>query len=299
VTRREFLLSSAALAPVGALARQDTPKSRLILLGTAGGPTPKRTRSGPSQIIVVGDRGYVVDCGDGVARQMMIAGVFRTLRHVFITHHHSDHNADYGNLLLLAWGDALTTRVDTWGPPPLARITKVFFEMNFPDLEVREKDEGRPPLPPLVHPHELERTGDVMKDDLVTVTCAVVDHPLVPLALAYRFDCPDRSIVISGDTRRSDNLIRLARNADVLVHEVLYLPSAPGAPGSALRRHVVESHTTAEEAGRVAADAGVKTLVLSHFVPAESPPVSDEQWIAAARTHFRGRIVAGRDLMEL
>ena len=97
--------------------------SRLILLGTAGGPTPKKTRSGPSQIVVVGDRGYVVDCGDGVARQMMLAGVFRTLRHIFITHHHSDHTADYGNLLLLAWGDNLTTPVDTWGPPPLHRIT--------------------------------------------------------------------------------------------------------------------------------------------------------------------------------
>ena len=299
MTRREFLISSAALAPLGAFARQESPRSRLILLGTAGGPTPKKTRSGPSQVIVVNGRGYVVDCGDGVARQLMMAGVFRTLRHVFITHHHSDHNADYGNLLLLAWGDALTTPVDTWGPPPLARMTKVFLEMNSEDLAVREKDEGRPPLAPLIHAHEVAGAGLVMKDDLVTVTAAVVDHPLVRLALAYRFDCPDRSIVISGDTRRSDNLIRLARNADILVHEVLHLPSAPGAPGSALRKHVVESHTTVEEAGRIASEAGVKTLVLSHFVPAENPPVSDAEWIAGARKHFSGRIVAGRDLMEL
>jgi ribonuclease BN (tRNA processing enzyme) len=271
----------------------------LILLGTAGGPTPKKTRSGPSQIIVVGDRGYVVDCGDGVARQMMIAGVFRTLRHVFITHHHSDHNADYGALLLLAWGDNLKTPVDTWGPPPIARMTRLFFEMNEADLSVREKDEGRPPLRPLIHAHELRRGGLVMKDDRVTVTCAVVDHPLVPLALAYRFDCPDRSIVISGDTRRSEALIRLARGADVLVHETLYLPGAPGAPGSALRKHVVDSHTAVEEVGRIAQEAGVKTLVLSHFVPAENPPVSDEQWLHGAGVHFRGRIVVGRDLMEL
>jgi ribonuclease BN (tRNA processing enzyme) len=296
VTRREFLLQSAAFC---ALPVQSSPHSRLILLGTAGGPTPKRTRSGPSQIILVGERGYVIDCGDGVARQMMIAGVFGSLRHIFITHHHSDHNADYGNLLLLAWGASLTSRVDTWGPPPIRHMTKLFFEMNFQDLHVREKDEGKPPLLPLVHAHDIGREGLVMKDDLVTVTCARVEHPLVPVALAYRFDCPDRSIVISGDTRPSQHLVRLARGADVLVHEALYVPAAPGAPGSALRRHIMESHTAAEDAGRIASAAGVGTLVLSHFVPAEDPPVSDEQWLAAARTAFSGRIVVGRDLLEL
>src|SRR4051812_28266102 len=272
--RRSFLATLAA-APL--LSLRQAPHSRLILLGTAGGPTPKNTRSGPSQVIVVGDRGYVVDCGDGVARQMMLAGVFRTLRHIFITHHHSDHNADYGNLLLLAWSDTLTTRVDTWGPPPLKKMTRLFFEMNEVDLRVRERDEGKPPLAPLVHVHEVRASGAVMKDDLVTVTCAIVDHPLIPLALAYRFDCPDRSMVFSGDTHRSDALIRLARGADVLVHEALYLPLAPGAPGSALRKHIVESHTSVEEVGRVASEAGVKTLVLSHLVPGENPPISDDQ----------------------
>jgi ribonuclease BN (tRNA processing enzyme) len=303
VLRRDFLIRTAAALTTLCASSGQTPgppaKSRLILLGTAGGPTPKRTRSGPSQIIVVGGRGYVVDCGDGVARQMMLAGVFRTLRHVFVTHHHSDHNADYGNLLLLAWGDRLTTPVDTWGPPPIARMTRLFMELNAADLAVRERDEGRPPLRPLVRPHEVRKTGVVMKDDLVSVSCAVVDHPLVPLALAYRFDCPDRSIVISGDTRPSEALIRLARGADVLVHEVLYLPAAPGAPGSALRKHVVDSHTSVEDAGRIAEEAGVKTLVLSHFVPAEEPPISDEQWLAGARRYFTGKIVAGKDLMEL
>ena len=297
--RREFLRHASAFALASSFTQSSARTSRLILLGTAGGPTPKKTRSGPSQIVVVGDRGYVIDCGDGVARQMMQAGVFRTLRHVFITHHHSDHNADYGNLLLLAWGDNLTTPVDTWGPAPIEKMTRLFFEMNAPDLSVRERDEGRPPLARLIHAHEVREAGQVMKDDLVTVTCAVVDHPLMPIALAYRFDCPDRSIVVSGDTRRSDALIKLARSADILVHEALYLPAAPGAPGSALRKHVVDSHTTAEDAGRVATEAGVRTLVLSHFVPAESPPISDDQWLAAARSTFNGKIVVGRDLLEL
>jgi ribonuclease BN (tRNA processing enzyme) len=301
LTRRAFLAQALAGAAAVRLAAQPaTNKTRLILLGTAGGPTPKKTRAAPSQAIVIGDRAYIVDCGNGVARQLVLAGIsLNAIRHVFITHHHSDHSADYGNLLLLAWGDSLKTRVDTWGPPPLARITALFFEMNRPDLAIREKDEGRPPLAPLVHPHEITRGGTVLQDDRVTVRCCLVDHPLVPIALAYRFDGADRSIVFSGDTRHSANLVALARNADVLVHEALYVPRAPGAEGSALRRHVIQSHTPVEDAGRVATEAGVKMLVLSHFVPGETPPVTDDEWLAGARKHYAGPIVVGRDLLEI
>ena len=84
-----------------------------------------------AQVIIVNDVLYVVDCGDGVARQLVIAGAsLQKLRHVFITHHHSDHNADYGNLLLLSWASGLRTQVDTWGPPPIDKITRLFFEMS-------------------------------------------------------------------------------------------------------------------------------------------------------------------------
>jgi ribonuclease BN (tRNA processing enzyme) len=300
VNRRDFLARAGALAIAVRLGRaQPVVKSRLILLGTAGGPSPKKTRAAPSQIIVIGDRGYVIDCGNGVARQMQLAGVFGTLRHIFITHHHSDHDADVGNLILLEWATNLTSTLDTWGPPPLARMMELFFEMNQADLDVRMRDEGRPPLPPLVHTHEVTHDGIVMKDDRVIVTCAEVPHPLVPLAFAYRFDCVDRSIVISGDTSPSDAIVKLAMGADVLVHEALYVPKAPGTPGSALRKHVMDSHSPVEEVGRVAAEAGVKTLVLSHLVPAETDAVTDKQWLAGARAHFKGRIVVGHDLMEL
>lgn len=300
LTRRAFLTQALASAAALPLAAPVVARTRLILLGTAGGPTPKKTRAASSQVIVAGDRAYVVDCGNGVARQLVLAGIpLAAIRHVFITHHHSDHSADYGTLLLLAWGDALKTRVDTWGPPPLARMTSLFFEMSRPDLSVREKDEGRPPLQPLVHAHEITRGGRVFEDDRVTVRCCLVDHPPVPVALAYRFDAPDRSIVISGDTRRSANLIALASNADVLVHEALYVSRAPGTEGSALRRHVLASHTPVEDVGRIATEARVKMLVLSHFVPGETPPVSDDEWLAGARQHYAGPIVVGRDLLEL
>jgi ribonuclease BN (tRNA processing enzyme) len=140
------------------------------------------------------------------------------LRHIFVTHQHLDHNADYGNLVWLAWAAGLRTRVDTWGPPPLEQMTRLFFEMNADDINTRIADEGRVPLVPLVNVHELTQAGVVMEDENLTVTATLVVHPPVTPAFAFRFDAPDRSIVISGDTARSDNLVRLAQGADVLVH---------------------------------------------------------------------------------
>ena len=98
-----FTVILASVMAFGGSAAQSV-KTRLILLGTGGGPRPRKANSAPAQVIVVNDTAYVVDCGNGVARQLVFAGVpLATLRHVFITHHHSDHNADYGNLLWLAW----------------------------------------------------------------------------------------------------------------------------------------------------------------------------------------------------
>lgn len=309
MNRRRFLGAAAAYLSMPQLTMQprgQRARTRLVLLGTAGGPRPRATRSAPAQAIVVGDTAYVVDCGDGVARQLVLAGVpLRGVRHIFITHHHSDHNADYGNLILLAWAAGLQTRVDCWGPPPLSRMTDLLFEMGAADIEARTTDEGRVPLRSLVHAHELRAGGPVMQDSNVRVTAALVHHPPMARAFAYRFDAPDRSIVISGDTTPTERLVALARNADVLVHEALYdaaavdrlVASVPNA--SDLRRSILSHHTTAEEAGRAAAQAGVGMLVLSHLVPAEDPAITDEMWSTAARKHFSGRIVVAKDLMEL
>lgn len=281
------------------------PATRLILLGTGGGPRPKKTMSAPAQAIVIGDVAYLVDCGDGVARQLVLAGVpLTSLRHILITHHHSDHNADYGNLLLLAWASGLRTRVDAWGPPPLAEMTRLFFQMSAFDMETRIADEGRQPLVPLVHAHERREGGLVFEDERVKVTAALVHHPPVTPAFAYRFDAPDRSIVFSGDTARSDNLVRLATGADILVHEALYLPAvdrlvATVPNASTLRQHLIDSHTAVEDVGRMAEAAGVKTLVLSHFVPSEDPEVTERTWQEAAKAHFRGTVIVGTDLLEL
>jgi len=308
VDRRRFLVGAAAIAgaalwPRPAVGQRD--RMRLILLGTGGGPRPRKVSSAPAQVILVNDSAYVVDCGDGVARQLVFAGVpLPRLRNIFLTHHHSDHNADYGNLLLLAWAAGLRTRVDAWGPPPLEKMTKLFFELNSSDISTRIADEGRIPLVPLVHVHELSQGGPVMRDENVKVTAALVRHPPVVPAFGYRFDSSDRSIVISGDTAPSDNLTKLAQGADVLVHEALYVPGidrlVAGVPNATrLKQSIMSHHTTAEDAGRVAQAAGVKTLVLSHLVPAEDPAVTDQMWIDAARVHFRGPVIVGKDLLEI
>ncbi len=306
--RRAFLaglgaVGTAAIRPL-ALRAQGV-RTRLILLGVAGGPSPKKMYAAPSQVILVGDRAYVIDCGNGVARQLVLAGVpLPSLRHVFVTHHHSDHNADYGNLWFLAWAAGLQTPVDTWGPPPLDAMTRQFLDLNAYDIRTRIADEGRVPLAPLIRPHELTDGGVVMQDDRVKVTAALAHHPPVVPAFAYRFDTADRSIVISGDTARSDRVIALARGADVLVHEALYVPAvdrlvARVGNASTLKQHLIGSHTSAEDCGRIAQEAGVGTLVLSHFVPGDDPSITPDMWGDAARAHFRGRVIVGSDLLEI
>jgi ribonuclease BN (tRNA processing enzyme) len=307
ISRRAFLTSTVATAASRAFWATGRQRSgtRLILLGTGGGPRPRTSSSASAQVIVSNDVAYVIDCGDGVARQLVWARVpLPMLRHVFITHHHSDHNADYGNLIWLAWAAGLHTRVDTWGPPPLEKMTTLFFEMNAYDIDTRIANEGRPALRPLVHVHELRDGGAVMSDEHLKVAAALVDHPPVVPAFAYRFDAADRSIVISGDTAPSDNLVRLAAGADVLVHSVMYPPAidrlvarVPNA--AALKASILAHQTSAEDAGRIAQAAGVKTLVLSHFVPADDPTVTEALWAEAAQRRFRGRVIVGRDLLEI
>ena len=310
--RRQLLLGGAALAslamtmPVATAADVASPhRSKLVLLGTAGGPTPKALRAAPANAIVIDGVVYVIDCGNGVARQMALAGLDPgAMRHVFVTHHHSDHDADLGNLLLLAWSGNLVAPVDCWGPPPMAAMRKAFLELNDHDIRTRIKDEGRKPLAGLFRTHEITGPGVVMHDERVTVTAALVQHPPVVPAFAYRFDCPDRSIVFSGDTAPSKSLVALAKDADVLVHEVMYLPAlekliASEPDAGRLREHLLASHTSAADVGRIATEAGVRTLVLSHFVPGGDPTLTDDVWRDAVAPHFKGELVIGRDLMVL
>jgi ribonuclease BN (tRNA processing enzyme) len=248
---------------------------------------------------------YLVDCGPRVTGQLVAAGIpLQSIRKIFITHHHSDHNIEYGNVASLAWGGGLDRPIESYGPPPLRRMTELFWEINERDVSVRIADEGRPDPGALLRPTELERPGVVYEDDKVRVTAALVNHPPVEPAFAYRFDAAGRSIVFSGDTTADDRLVALARGADVLLHEVLYVPgidaivaSLPNA--ATLREHLVASHTLTYDVGRVAKEARVKTLVLTHLVPGDDPRVPDEAWTDEPRRDFDGEVVLGRDLMRL
>jgi len=305
INRREFFAGVSMVAAAARSFAGQSGRTRLVLLGTGGGPRPRTASSASAQVIVSNGVAYVIDCGDGVARQMAFAGVpLASLRHVFITHQHSDHTADYGNLIWLAWTSGLSSRVDAWGPPPLERMTRLFLEMNRSDIDIRIANEGRVPLAPLVRVHEVREDGPVMADDNLRVRATLVDHPPVVPAFAYRFDAADRSIVISGDTAPSQNLVKLAAGADVLVHSVMYPPAidrlvARVPKAAALKASILAHQTSAEDAGRVAQDAGVKTLVLSHFVPPDDPDVTESMWLDAARSHFRGDVIVGKDLLEI
>jgi ribonuclease BN (tRNA processing enzyme) len=305
-SRRRFLAGAAALAAAPLASFAQGARTRLVLLGTGGGPrVTAKGRARPATLIVVNNVPYVVDCGDGVALQLVRAGVAPdTLRYVFITHHHSDHNLDYGNLIYNAWVSGLRAEVNAYGPPPLKRMTEAWFELNRFDIETRIADEGRADLRKLLAAHEFDKAGPVMQNGDVKVSAARVRHPPIEHAYAYRFDAPDRSIVISGDTAYSPELVALAKGADVLVCEAMHLAGLENllkrVPNAAtLREHLLASHVTTEEVGKMAAEAQVKTLVMSHLVPPDDPSITDAMWIEGVRKHYGGTVVVGRDLLEV
>lgn len=309
--RRRFLIGAGGFALSQALpapAALDTNRSgtRLILLGTKGGPRVAGAgRRNPSTLLLIDNTPYVVDCGYGTSLQLLAAGVpLDKVRYIFITHHHSDHNLDYGPLFYNSWVTGQPTRIDAYGPAGLERMTQAFIDYMKFDIETRVQDEGRPDLRDFVSAHDFDKPGVVLHTDKVTVSSTLVRHPSIKQAYAYRFDASDRSIVISGDTTYAPELARFAKGADVLVHEVMYLPGIDGLlkrlpNASRFRTHLLESHAVPEDVGRIAAEAGVKTLVLTHLVPGDDASITDEQWASGVRKHFDGKVIVGSDLMEI
>ena len=302
--RRQLFLGLAAVALSTFAGEKKPDRTRLILLGTKGGPRLSDNAKNCSLVIVIKGVPYVVDLGYGTSRQLLSAGIpLESVRYLFVTHHHSDHNLELGPLVYNAWVTGAPIRFDAYGPPGLGQMAKAFFEYMKADIELRIEDEGRPDLRKLVAVHEFSKPGVVFENADVKVTAARVVHPPIEHAFAYRFDTADRSIVISGDTAPAPALAELAKGADVLVHEVMHPAGIEMllkrvANAARLREHLVASHTFPEDVGKIAAQAGVKTLVLYHFVPPDAA-ITDEQWTADIRKHFKGRVIVGKDLLEI
>ena len=336
-------------------ARGEHHRTRLVLLGTAGGPVWYGHREGIASAVVVDGDVYLVDCGEGVGQQYRRAGfapfegrqTLRGLRGIFLTHLHSDHCVDYFNIWLFSWFNGIGANprlVQVYGPgergslPPLygaepaplvhspegptpgtVEMTRHLLRAYAADINERMRDDRRPALGTRFEAHDIPLPAatvaaantnpapdmepiDVYEDENVAVRAILVSHPPTFPSFAYRFDSADGSIVFSGDTTVSPNLVKLAHGADLLVHEVIdpawvesrFDPPLDQAQQAAVN-HLLRSHTSIEQVGAVAERAGVGTLVLNHFVPADNPR---ERWLEA-QEGFSGRLVVGEDLMEI
>jgi ribonuclease BN (tRNA processing enzyme) len=336
-------------------------RTRLILLGTAGGPTwwPNSDQCGISSVVAVSDAYYIVDCGEGVGKRLQQAispassrVMDDKVRALFLTHLHSDHTVDYANLLLFGLFVGLDRRSSPFkvfgpgrrgqmapvyalpgSPPPTVPIinpdnptpgtrdiTGYLYQAFATDLNDRIRDNGKPSLEAVVEVRDIEippiagfkspnetpsppmESFKFFEDDRVRVSATLVEHAPVWPSFAYRFDTDDGSIVFSGDTGRSENLIKLAKGADILVHEVIVtnwvkglFPTPRATASEGLMQHLLDAHTQVEEVGAIAEAAGVKKLVLSHIVPGNA---TREQLLPAGKG-FSGELVIGRDLMQI
>ena len=312
-------VAAAALPLAGTAWAGGESDTRLYILGSRAGPVVGSATYQTSYAVVVGEEVYLIDCGYGATEQFVRAGLkLPDIRDIFITHHHPDHNIELGTLIYFAWYAGLDRPLGVYGPPPIEAMTESYLAAFKPDVDIWIDDIGHAPMAP-VNVTELSQPQAVMDDGTVKVSCTVVNHPPVVPALGYRFDTPGRSIAFSGDTIPVPAMVELAHGADVLVHEAIYTDGrvtakrpdsgdgrvTSGGTGSRIAGdaqrtfdHVIGSHTPVEEAARIAAEAGVKTLVLAHTVSLV-PGVTDGMWIAAARKHFDGEVIFAHDLMVL
>jgi ribonuclease BN (tRNA processing enzyme) len=281
-------------------------RTRWIFLGSKGGPRVTTGRSNPANVLLVDNEPYVVDCGPGVSKRLAEAKIaLPSIRYVFVTHLHSDHVIEYGNMIYGAWSAGLDHEVDAFGPVGLDALTRAFWEQNRADIEIRIPDESKPDPRKLLVVKEIEASGPVMSNQRVKVSAFRTPHPpILERNYAYRFETPNGVIVYACDTAYNPELAKFAAGADLLIHEALYVPGVDALASrvknaATLKEHLLASHTTTEDVGRVAQAAGVKKLVLTHLVPGDDPSITEEMWVEGARKHYAGPIIVARDLMEL
>jgi ribonuclease BN (tRNA processing enzyme) len=288
--------ASAARPAAASVARADS--TVVILLGT-GNPFPDPTEAGPATAIVVGSRVFLFDAGEGVMRRMRAAELpIGGPTALFITHLHTDHTLGYPDVIFTTWGPGRRkTPLEVYGPHGLQAMTNYIITAWKEDIDVRTNGLAEAtPNGYAVHVHEIA-PGVVYDSAGVKITAIPVLHGSWKEAYGYRVDTPDRSIVLSGDTRPSAALEQAARDVDVLIHEVYReadnLIGAPTpADGPVAYRRAF--HTSDVELGRLAAAAKPKMLVLYHHaIQADG----GEKIVARIRAAgYQGRILFGKDL---
>ncbi len=280
-------------------------RDRLVLLGTKGGPAIRPGGPSPtSSLLEMAGRRCVIDCGLGVTRGLVEAGVsLKELDLIFITHMHSDHVLELGPLLHTAWTTGLQTEVTVYGPADLKEYWDGFLASMRYDIDLRIEDEGRVDLRSLVEIREIAEGPLSLSSSELSVSALRVDHPPVADCFALRFDMQSGadkwSVVFGADTAFFPPLADFASGCDVLVHEAMLangvdkIVEATGY-GDRLRRHLLASHTLAPDAARIAATAGAGHLVLNHLIPADLPGFAESDWLEACRG-FEGMTTVGKD----
>ena len=279
--------------------------NRLVLLGTQGGPFIRSYKQIPSaNLILYNGIPFIVDTGYGTTFKIRESGInLPTLKYIFITHLHSDHYLDLGPLLYNAWVAGLADQVNVYAPAGINALLDGYWESNVFDIETRIKDEGRPDIRQLVKGHEIGE-GVLLKTADFEVSALKNIHPPIENSYALKFVFDKSIVVFSGDTAYCPALAKFAADATYLVHEVMFTPAvdeiAKRRPNAArLIASIKSHHTSAEDAGRIAQMANVKTLVLNHFVPADDKSLTDQLWIDAVGKTFSGKVIIGRDLLQL
>jgi ribonuclease Z len=272
-------------------------QAKVVLLGT-GTPVPDPHASGPATAVVLGARTFLFDAGPGVERQMAKANLaIHGPEAVFVTHLHSDHTLGYPDLIFTSWVMGRDATLSVFGPPGLKNMTDHIETAWSDDIEMRTGGLERLRRDALkVDVREIE-PGFVHERDGVRIAAFEVHHGTWKMALGFRVDTPDRSIVISGDTRPCEELIRAASGCDVLVHEVY--PAERVAPedrlgGESWPEYMRCFHTSDEELGAIAARAQPNLLVLTHIIRMGA---TDEELLAGVRRGgFTGPVAVGHDL---
>src|SRR5574341_116002 len=272
---------------------------RAVLLGT-GSPPPNPTRRGPATLVSLGAEQILVDAGSGVGAQLVQAGLRPyDWPRLLITHHHSDHTIDLGHLLITRWIVGQNAPLEIWGPAGTRRQLEKLLDYLAWDVEVRRAHmhERRPPE---VRVTEIEE-GRIFAAGGVTVSAFLVEHDPVKPAFGFHFEGGGRRVVVSGDTRPSENLVRWSHDADLLIHECCEMAKTSWSPGCGWPtleekiEDLASYHTQPDAVGRVAREARVKKLALTHLMPGSDPA----ELTAAAGTDYGGPVVVGEDLMCL